>query len=123
MSINHTIDGTVVEIIVQGHITIDELLAGFGRVLEDGNIPSRANMMINVIDSQVIPSLETMEQIAAILASGQRQFASRLAVLVGNPVRFGRARQLGALLEFKGLVVRPFYDRREAMEWILSPSS
>lgn len=119
MGITHQINEDIVEIIVQGQLTIEELLSGFRRVLADDDLPRQARVLINVTASDVIPSVEAMHRIAAVLCSRRERVAPRLAVLVTHAVRFGKARQLGAMLEFEGLAVQPFYDRSQALLWLL----
>jgi hypothetical protein len=118
MGILHRIDGDIVEIIVAGHFSIEELLTGFSLMIEDDHLPSNALVMINVADSEEIPPLDVIEQISLILSGGSKKLGSRLAIVVAQTVRYGRARQLGMLLECAGIQSQPFYDRKTAMEWL-----
>ena len=118
MGILHRIDGNIVEIIVAGHFSIDELLTGFSLMLEDEHLPSNSLVLVNVTDSEEIPPFEVIKQISLILSAGREKIGSRIAILVANTVRYGRARQLGMLLEYAGLQSQPFYDRKTAVEWL-----
>lgn len=42
MGILHRIDGDIVEILVAGHFSIDELLTGFRLMIEDEHLPQFA---------------------------------------------------------------------------------
>jgi hypothetical protein len=119
MGIEHRIDGQVVELFVQGSFTIDELLSGFRCVLRDARLPPNAHLLIDVTASEEIPPLSVVERIAAILCMGRAKLAPRVAVLVAHTVRYGRARQLGAMLESGGLTAQPFYERSKAVSWLL----
>ncbi|UCD25029.1 MAG: hypothetical protein JSW51_03655 [Gemmatimonadota bacterium] len=74
--------------------------------------------MINVTDSEEIPALDVIRLIAATLNANSDKVATRLAVLLANEVRYGRARQLGVLLEAGGIESEPFYEKEAAVEWL-----
>jgi hypothetical protein len=118
MGILHRIDGDIVEIIVAGHFSIDELLNGFRLMIEDEHLPPNSLVLINVTDSEEIPPFEVIKQISMILSAGSKKLGSRIAIVVAQTVRYGRARQLGMLLEYAGLQSQPFYDRKTAVEWL-----
>jgi hypothetical protein len=118
MGILHRIDSDIVEVIVAGHFSIDELLTGFRLMLEDERLPSKSLLLINTTASEEIPPLEVIERIASILSSGREKLGPRMAILVAQTVRYGRARQLGMLLEYAGILSQPFYDRKTAVEWL-----
>jgi hypothetical protein len=118
MGILHRIDGDIVEIIVAGHFSLDELITGFRLMLEDEHLPSNSLVLINVSGSEEIPPLEAIERISSILSAGRQKLGSRIAIQVAHTVRYGRARQLGMLLEPNGILSQPFYDRKTAVEWL-----
>jgi hypothetical protein len=118
MGILHRTDGDIVEIIVAGHFSIDELLTGFRLMIEDEHLPPNSLVLINVTDSEEIPPFEVIKQISMILSAGSKKLGSRIAIVVAQTVRYGRARQLGMLLEYAGLQSQPFYDRKTAVEWL-----
>ena len=123
LGIHHRIDGDIVEITVAGHFSIDELLTGFRLMLEDENLPSKSPVLVNVSDSEEVPPLEVIEQISSILSAGREKLGSRIAILVAHAMRYGRARQLGMLLEYAGILSQPFYDRKTAVEWLRAKES
>ncbi len=118
MGILHRIDGDIVEIIVAGHFSIDELLTGFRLMIEDEHLPPDSLVLINVTDSEELPPFEVIKQISMTLSAGSKKLGSRIAIVVAQTVRYGRARQLGMLLEYAGLQSQPFYDRKTAVEWL-----
>jgi len=118
MGIQHHIEGDIVELILAGHFSIDALLTGFRVMLEDEHLPPKSLVLINVTESEEIPPLEVIERIASILSAGRGKLGPRLAILVAQTVRYGRARQLGMMLEYVGIVSQPFYDRKTAVEWL-----
>ncbi len=87
-------------------------------MIEDEHLPSNSLVLINVTDSEEIPPLEVIEQISSILSGGRKKLGSRIAIVVAQTVRYGRARQLGMLLEYAGIQSQPFYDRKTAVEWL-----
>ena len=114
----HRIDGDIVEVIVAGHFSIDELLTGFRLMLEDEHLPPNSLVLVNVTASEEIPPVEVIERISAILSAGREKLGSRIAIRVAHTVRYGRARQPGTLLEYAGILSQPFYDRKTAVEWL-----
>jgi hypothetical protein len=123
MGILHRIDGDIVEVIVAGHFSSDELLTGFRLMLEDEHLPSNSLVLINATASEEIPPLEVIERLSSILSAGRKKLGPRLAILVAHTVRYGKARQLGMLLENAGILSQPFYDRKAAVEWLQSEIS
>ncbi|MHB0915070.1 MAG: hypothetical protein ACYC5A_08865 [Thermoleophilia bacterium] len=120
MGVEYHIEGELVELRVAGDFTIDELLDGFRSMLAEESLPARAQVIIDVTASQVIPSAAVIEQIAAIIDSAREKLAPRLAVLVAQEVRIGKARQLGFMLQGAGIQVEPFYDREAAVNYLAS---
>jgi hypothetical protein len=118
MGILHRIDGDIVEIIVTGHVSVDELLNGFRLMLEDEHLPSKSLLLVNVTASEVVPPFEVIERISSILSTGREKLGPRIGIFVANTVRYGKARQLGMMLEYAGLLSQPFYDRKTAVEWL-----
>ena len=118
MPVQHRIDGTIVEMVLAGSFSIEELLAGLRRMLEDERLPENASVLINVTESEVIPPAHVAKQVASVIAGGRERLGPRLAVVVAHSVRFGIARQLGVWLESSGLTLEPFYQRAEAVAWL-----
>jgi hypothetical protein len=118
MGILHRIEGDIVELIVTGHFPVDELINGFRLMLEDEHLPSNSLVLINVMGSEEIPPVEVIERIASILSAGRKKLGPRMAIIVSQTVRYGRARQLGMMLEYAGILSQPFYDRKTAVAWL-----
>jgi hypothetical protein len=87
-------------------------------MIEDEHLPPKSLVLINVTESEEIPQLEVIERIASILSAGREKLGSHIAILVSQTVRYGRARQLGMMLEYVGIVSQPFYDRKTAVAWL-----
>ena len=87
-------------------------------MIEDEHLPANSLVLINVMDSEEIPPVEVIERIASILSAGREKLGTRIAILVAQTVRYGRARQLGMMLEYAGILSQPFYDRKTAVAWL-----
>lgn len=122
MNITHKIGADLVEIEISGKFSLDELYAGFEAMIHDPALPERARLMINVTASEVLPPVEVIERIAMILGGARKKLSGRVAVLVAQEVRYGRARQLGVFLSNYGLEAQPFYERDEAAKWLAEDS-
>ncbi len=131
MAIIHHIREHYAEIIITGRFSSEELFSGFEKILsgskaqkekeETDMIPVKntgTHLMINVTKSEEMPPLGTVERIAGIIANSGGGFSGRVAVLVDEKARYGRARQLGAFLAGYGISSEPFYDRDEATRWL-----
>ena len=118
MPVLHSINGKIAKIIVTGHFTIDELLAGFQETLNDGLLTSGTHILVDVTKSEELPSYVVINQIAAVLSDNQNRFSGRMAILVSQTVRYGIARQLSTLLDSNNIDARPFYIYKEAMDWL-----
>ena len=108
----------VVRIFVEGHFSVNELLAGFQFALDDDHVTSYSHILIDVTKSEELPPAEIIEQIAAILCRNRERFSCRLAILVSKVVRYGIARQLSTMLDNKNINAEPFYNQKEAVDWL-----
>lgn len=118
MSIHHQTNNGIVEIFIRGQISRDDLFAGFEKMVNDNDLPRGVHILINVTKSSKLPPLAAVERVASILGRSNRKFSKRVAVLVSERVRYGRARQLGAFLERYGTISQPFYDLEAAIAWL-----
>ena len=73
-----------------------------------------------VVHHPVVLGVAAVERVAGIIAQSSSGFSGRVAVLVGEKLRYGRARQLGAFLSGYGISSEPFYIRDDAIRWLKS---
>jgi hypothetical protein len=127
MAIKHQIDDDYAEIIISGRFENEELFNGFEQLFSLVSGYSAENteaegsgvhLLINVTESEELPPLGAVERVAGIIAQAGSGFSGRVAVLVGEKLRYGRARQLGAFLSGYGISSEPFYIREDALRWL-----
>jgi len=127
MTITHHIENDHAEIVIEGHFSTDELFDGFENLLSavrkragtsDGEKGIGVHLLINVTSSEELPPMGAVERVAGIIAQSSSGFSGRVAVLVGEKLRYGRARQLGAFLAGYGISSEPFYVRDDAIRWL-----
>ena len=129
MAITHHIEDDHVEIVIDGHFSTEELFDSFEELLSavkklagnsDGEKGMGVHLLINVTSSEELPPMGAVERVAGIIAQSSSGFSGRVAVLVGEKLRYGRARQLGAFLSGYGISSEPFYIRDDAVRWLKS---
>ena len=107
MAITHQIENNYAEIVIDGHFSTEELFDGFEELLtavgkkassSEGEEGMSVHLLINVTSSEELPPMGAVERVAGIIAQSSSGFSGRVAVLVGEKLRYGRARQLGAFL-------------------------
>lgn len=121
MSVTFDVKNDIAEIKVSGQCSDDELCQGFKDMLCDKGICRNTHMLIDVGDSETLPSADTIEQIAFIIGAAKEKFSGRVSVFVNAQVRYGLARQLSVYLESFDLSSRPFYEFQEAVDWLRQP--
>ena len=129
MAITHQIENNYAEIIINGHFSTEQLYDGFEELLSivrkqagasDVEEGMGVHLLINVTSSEELPPMGAVERVAGIIAQSSSGFSGRVAVLVGEKLRYGRARQLGAFLSGYGISSEPFYIRDDAIRWLKS---
>jgi hypothetical protein len=127
MAITHNIEDNYAEIIIVGQFSTEELFDGFEKLLSGVSKQAGTNdkekgmgvdLLINVTGSEELPPMGAIERVAGIIAQSGSGFSGRVAVLVGEQLRYGRARQLGAFLSGYGISSEPFYIREDAIRWL-----
>jgi hypothetical protein len=127
MAITHRIEGDYAEIIIDGNFLSEELFDGFEALFSavakqprtgEGSENPGVHLLINVTASEELPPMGAVERVAGIIAHSNSGFSGRVAVLVGEKLRYGRARQLGAFLSGYGISSEPFYIREDAIRWL-----
>ena len=128
MGISTEVMDDYTEVIVRDQVSPEELFSGFDRALslnkENTGLPVAhgSNLLINVTESEVLPPISVIERVAGIIAHAHGGFTGRVAILVSQKVRYGRARQLGVFLAEHGITSEPFYVRDEALIWLKNKS-
>jgi len=107
------------ELIISGRIATDLLYTAIGDIINESLLHRHSGFLINVTGSDTLPPVSVMERIADIIGSAGQGEIMRVAILVANEVRYGRARQLAIFLEQYQIAAAPFYDRAEAISWLL----
>ena len=118
MPVSYTVSESVLEVTFEGRFTVEETLA----TLEQGlaSIPSRATpgVLIDVTRSGELARFEDLQRFAGLFSEHADSLSGRIGILVTDQIRFGLARQFGALVEGHGLEAAPFKDRDAAVDWL-----
>ena len=120
MPVSYSLSESILEVTMEGRTTTEEGLAAFEQGL--ASIPSGAKygVLIDVTRSEEVKSFGDFKQIAALFGEHADSLGGRIGVLVAHQVRFGTARQFGALVECHGLEALPFEDRDAAVAWLVA---
>ena len=123
MPISYSLSQSVLVFTVEGRVTTAEGLATFEQGIASVPPGTRPDVLIDVTKSEELRSYETMMRLADLLGAHSASLGGRIAVLVSTQGRFGKARQLGMLVEEHGLDARPFHDRPAAVSWLQGEAS
>lgn len=118
MAVSYRIDEDLVEIVVVGEVTVDDVIGQIHASVQDPDLRPPTHLLLNVTESELLPHKEDVPRLAAALAAVQHQMGGRIAVLVAHPVRFGLARQISAFLRGDGVQLMPFLEREQACLWL-----
>ena len=117
MSVKYNIDNDKIELLLENSFSIDEVLSTTQEALN--KITSPLPILVDVTRSEELKSGQELEKFAQFLRSNKDKITPRLAIVVAQAVRYGTGRQVGAHLEMGGIVSKPFYDKNQALVWLL----
>jgi hypothetical protein len=120
MPIGHEVRGPVLWIVVDGEYDDTELHAAWERAFADPAFRPGTPALIDSRKSLANPPRDVLVKRAEFLAGLRDRIGPRLAFLVGDALRFGLARMVGALTEPGRLEIQVFDDARKAEAWLLS---
>lgn len=118
MGVNFIVDDEKIELKLENQYTHNEVIDALSKALEIA--PHPLPILVDVTDSSELKDAEELSAFARFLAGRRVDIVPRLAVVVSQEIRYGIARQLGAYLEMAGVKAKPFYDRNQAMDWLLA---
>ena len=113
------VDARLVLVHLSGRVTGAEIFAYYAALAADPAVCPGLAVLADCRDVTTGPSFSEMVAVAnakGLLPDDLRP--TRAAVLVSKSWIFGIVRQFGALAERMGIRVMPFYETREAREWI-----
>ena len=119
MPVSYSLDESLLEVTLEGQVTSEEAFA----VVQQGlaSIPSgeKPGVLIDVTRSAELKSFGDIQRLAGVFGLHADSLGGRIGVLVSNQVRYGIARQFGAIVEDHGLQAAPFEDRDAAIDWVI----
>ena len=118
MPVSYSLSDSVLEFTFEGRTTSAEAFAAVEQGIASVPPGTRPGVLIDATKSEELKSYETMKMLAELLGAHSASLSGRIGVLVSTQARFGKARQLGALVEEHGLEARPFQDRPAALSWL-----
>ncbi len=117
MSVKYNIDNDKIELLMEDSFSIDEILSTIQEALNE--ITSPLPILVDVTRSEELKSGQELEKFAQFLRSKKDKITPRLAIVVTQTVRYGTGRQVGTYLEMCGIESKPFYDKNQALVWLL----
>lgn len=118
MPTGYLLQENLLELAFEGRFTTTDALSALDQGVAATTPGSRPNVLIDVTRSRELQELGELRELARGFAEQSDALGRRVAVLVVEPVRYGIARQLGALLDQHGFESRAFRDRDEALTWL-----
>lgn len=121
MPVLYTIENGYAHCRAIGHYSFDETFHNYKAALDDPLFLPDYNLLMDVFESEETRSYPEMEQIAGLLGSHPK-FGKKCALLV-NPehvVRFGLARMLSTLAEFRNVDFSIFFKLEDAKKYLKS---
>ena len=119
MPASYTLSESVLEFTFEGKFTSAEGLAALEQGIASVPPGTRPSVLFDVTTSEQPPgSYEQVGRLSKLLDAHSASLSGRIGVLVSDQLRFGVARQFGALGEQYGFDVCPFLDRSAAVSWL-----
>jgi hypothetical protein len=118
MPLSYSLVGDVVEIEIAGFYAVDELRALVARMLADPDLPEKFRVLVDVRRSEVVPRVADIGARIDLAMSARDRIDGRIAVVVGDDLRFGLVRMVEAHLEPLGIEVHPFREIKTARAWL-----
>ncbi len=119
MPVTYTIEHGYAHCRAAGNYSFIETYNNYKNALDDPLFLPGYNLLMDVFDSDETRTYDEMEQIAVMLGSHPK-FGKKCAVIV-NPehtVRFGLARMLSTLAEFRHIDFAIFFKHEDAIRFI-----
>lgn len=123
MPVRHQIDVGAGRIVVHlsGDVTSAEVLGYYQDLAADPMLRPGLTVLGDCREVTAVPCFSEMSMIATAQSRAPVELRpTRAAVVVSAAWLFGIIRQFGALAERGGIRVMPFYDEREAHQWLAS---
>jgi hypothetical protein len=121
MSVNYKLNEDVIEMILSGTTTPDEVIKAFHQALENESTPEEFFILLDVRNSTSLATRPTAEiiRVAEYLGPFQDR-VKRCAVLATENVHFGLSRLGAVYSETAGVMTSVFRDKDEALAWLHS---
>jgi hypothetical protein len=119
MSVTYLINDDVVEMILNGTSTPDEVIKIFHQALEDTATPEEFVLLLDVRNSTSLATRPTADiiRVAEYLGPFQDR-VKRCAVLASENIHFGLSRLGAVYSETAGVMTSVFRDKTEAVDWL-----
>jgi hypothetical protein len=118
MGVRFIVDDEKLELKLENEYTHIDVIDALSKALDMTTQP--LPVLVDVTKSYELKDTHELSVFARFLAGRREEIVPRLAVVVSQEIRYGIARQLGAYLEMGGIKARPFYERDQAMDWLLA---
>ena len=117
MGVKYNIDNEKIELFLENNFSIDDVINSTQKALDQ--ITSPLPILVDVSHSAELKTAEELNKFANFLSHQKDKIVPRLAIVVAQAVRYGTGRQVGAYLEMRDIENKPFYDRSQAIAWLL----
>ena len=117
MGVRFNIDNEKIEVVLENNFSVDDAIS----VVEDAisQISSPLPLLADVTHSTELNPAQDLERFADFLGKKRNNFGPRVAILVAHKVRYGTGRQIGAHFGMHDIDSHPFYDKTQALKWLL----
>lgn len=113
--------GTVLRVVLDPGYRNRELLSAFEHALANQELRLPVRVLLDARQSTAAPDHNELRARASFITNRPDVFATRVAVLVRDRLRFGLVRVAAAYAEASGSTVRAFYDEPQARRWLSQP--
>ena len=117
MSVKYKIDSEKIEILFKNNFSIADLLDTVQKALDQTSTP--LPILVNSSNSTEIKSEEQLLEFVRFLSQNKEKIVPRIAIYAIQTVRYGTARQIGTYFEMDGIKSEAFYNRNDAINWLL----
>lgn len=105
---------------LSGKYSLEDIRQAASLILNDPAFTDDMNLLLDARQSAVNPSFTEVKQRAIFLRSVVLDRRGRIAIVVGDRLRYGLSRMLSIYAQIEGLNIEVFMDIEQARHWIES---
>lgn len=118
MPISFQFVGKTIWVTLSGQYSLEEIRQTSVLILNDPAFTDDMNLLLDARDSTVNPSFTEVKQRAIFLRSVVLDRRGKIAIVVGDRLRYGLSRMLSIYAQIEGINIEVFMDISQARHWI-----